>query len=370
MRTLTPNRRAPRNSRRTRAVASRSHGRRSARLHAVNPAPSKELPPLLSPILPKPSRRSLKASAVSVPRSEPALPAPVMTSDRGTRDGDMSLRLYLRDASETPLLSVQDEIELAGRIRRGDAEARERMIKANLRLVVKIAHDYDGMGMPILDLINEGNIGLMRAVERFDPRKGAKLSTYAAWWIKQSIKRALANQGKTIRIPVHLVDRIAKMRRVAMQLHEELGREPTDLELAETMGMTRKRVSELWQASWRPISLDQSIGENEDDTKLAEIVRDEQMPDAFHELDEKNSHAMIREFVQCLDKREETIIRYRFGLDGGPERTLEQVGQRFGVTRERIRQIQNVALTKLKKFIEKRERVMDPNLELAEVGSN
>jgi len=282
----------------------------------------------------------------------------------------MSLRLYLRDASATPLLSIEEEVELAKRIRRGDNDAREHMIKANLRLVVKIAHDYDGMGMPILDLINEGNIGLMRAVERFDPRKGAKLSTYAAWWIKQSIKRALANQGKTIRIPVHLVDRIAKMRRVAMQLQEELGREPTDTELAETMGMTRRRVSELWQASWRPLSLDQSLGENEDDTKLGEVVRDEQMPDAYHELEEKTVHEMILEFVHNLDQREETIIRYRFGLDGGPERTLEEVGQHFGVTRERIRQIQNAALSKLKKFIEKRERVMDPSTEAPALAMN
>lgn len=284
--------------------------------------------------------------------------------------GEMSLRLYLRDASATPLLTIEEEVELARRIRQGDGDAREHMIKANLRLVVKIAHDYDGLGMPILDLINEGNIGLMRAVERFDPRKGAKLSTYAAWWIKQSIKRALANQGKTIRIPVHLVDRIAKMRRVAMQLHEELGREPTDKELAETMGMTRRRVSELWQASWRPISLDQTIGDTDDDTRLAEVVRDEQTQDAYHELEEKTVHAMIREFVHRLDRREETIIRYRFGLDGGPERTLEEVGQHFGVTRERIRQIQNTALSKLRKFIEKREKVQTPTAETAVLAMN
>jgi len=304
-----------------------------------------------------------------VPRA--ATPEPERAPERTMRDGgEMSLRLYLRDASETPLLTPAEEVVLARKIRRGDAGAREHMIKANLRLVVKIAHDYDGMGMPILDLINEGNIGLMRAVERFDPRKGAKLSTYAAWWIKQSIKRALANQGKTIRIPVHLVDRIAKMRRVSMQLHEELGREPTDKELADVMGMTRRRVTELLQASWRPASLDQSIGENDDDTKLAEIVRDEQMHDAYQDLEEKTVHAMIREFVHRLDKREETIIRYRFGLDGGPERTLEEVGVHFGVTRERIRQIQNVALNKLRKFIEKRERVHDPRLEMAALAEN
>lgn len=361
MRTLTSSRCERRNSRRSRGTATQSHAPRSNRGPASNHSPI---------IVPRLNTGALDVSspAVAVPRTGTS------TTDRATerfgRDGDTSLRLYLRDASETPLLTPAEEIVLAKRIRRGDTAAREHMIKANLRLVVKIAHDYDGMGMPILDLINEGNIGLMRAVERFDPRKGAKLSTYAAWWIKQSIKRALANQGKTIRIPVHLVDRIAKMRRVSMQLHEELGREPTDKELADVMGMTRRRVTELLQASWRPASLDQSIGENDDDTKLAEIVRDEQMHDAYQDLEEKTVHAMIREFVHRLDKREETIIRYRFGLDGGPERTLEEVGEHFGVTRERIRQIQNVALNKLRKFIEKRERVHDPRLEVPALADN
>jgi len=249
---------------------------------------------------------------------------------------------------------------LARLIRKGDGAARERMIKANLRLVVKIAHDYDGMGLPLLDMINEGNMGLMRAVERFDPRKGAKLSTYAAWWIKQSIKRAIANQGKTIRVPVHLVDRIAKMRRVSLQLQEELGREPSDKELAEAMGMTRRRVTELWAASHRPTSLDAPMGED-DDTTFAEKVRDDNMLTADNDVIRKQTHDMLREFVTQLDAREETIIRYRFGLDGGPERTLEEVGVRFGVTRERIRQIQNVALGKLKKWIERQEAERAPS---------
>jgi len=274
----------------------------------------------------------------------------------------MNLRLYLREISETPLITVQEEVVLARRIRKGDNAAREHMIKANLRLVVKIAHDYDGMGLPLLDMINEGNMGLMRAVERFDPRKGAKLSTYAAWWIKQSIKRAIANQGKTIRVPVHLVDRIAKMRRVAMQLQEELGREPSDQELADAMGMTRRRVTELWAASHRPTSLDAPIGED-DDATFAEKVRDEHMLTADADVIQRQTHKMLREFVNQLDQREETIIRYRFGLDGGPERTLEEVGVKFGVTRERIRQIQNTALSKLRKWIERREaeRLPDPD---------
>lgn len=311
-------------------------------------------------------RRHIPGSApgptLMVPREGvvPPPPQPAAVAGSLSRDGDMNLRLYLREISETALLTIQDEIVLAKLIRKGDNAAREQMIKANLRLVVKIAHDYDGMGLPLLDMINEGNMGLMRAVERFDPRKGAKLSTYAAWWIKQSIKRAIANQGKTIRVPVHLVDRIAKMRRVSLQLQEELGREPTDKELAESMGMTRRRVTELWAASHRPTSLDAPMGED-DETTFAEKVRDETMLTADSDVIRKQTHNMLREFVTHLDPREETIIRYRFGLDGGPERTLEEVGVRFGVTRERIRQIQNVALAKLKKWIERQEAERGPS---------
>lgn len=299
---------------------------------------------------------------IEVPRVE--LPSPEAVMERLGRDGDHSLRLYLREAGETPLLTPAEEISLAERIRHGDAAAREQMIKANLRLVVKIARDYDNLGMPLLDLINEGNIGLMKAVERFDPSRGAKLSTYAAWWIKQSVKRALANQGKTIRLPVHLVDLLARMRRAAVLLHEELGRDPTDLELAQALGMKRARVTELWEASRRPASLDATIGEGEDDTRLGELVPDEQMTTAYEQLDEGATHSMVREFIGRLDKRESVILRYRFGLDGGAERTLEEVGSYFGVTRERIRQIQNVALRKLRKLIEKREKMIDPRFQL------
>jgi RNA polymerase primary sigma factor len=286
---------------------------------------------------------------------------PSVTVARASSGGDFALRMYLREISETPLLTVEQEVELAALIQNGDAAARDRMIRANLRLVVKIAHDYEGMGLPLLDMINEGNMGLMRAVQRFDPAKGAKLSTYAAWWIKQSIKRAIANQGRTIRVPVHLVDRIAKIKRVALQLREEFGREPTDAEVAESMGMTRRRVTELLEASQRTSSLDAPMGED-DDATFAERVRDEAMLTADEAMGERQSHAMIREFVEQLDGREQTILRYRFGLDGGGEKTLEQVGQEFGVTRERIRQIQNGAMLKLRRWIEKREAVMDPEL--------
>jgi RNA polymerase primary sigma factor len=322
-----------------------------------------EVPPPLNPVAPPVPEPlpEIEPAIAEVPRLD-ATPAPPREMRTMARDGDFSLRMYLREISETPLLTPEEEVQLAGRIQRGDAEAREHMIKANLRLVVKIAKDFDGMGLPLLDMINEGNMGLMRAVERFDPTKGAKLSTYAAWWIKQSIKRGLANQGKTIRLPVHLVDRVSKIRRTAMKLHEELEREPTDAEVAEVLGMTAERVTELIQASYRPASLDAPLGDD-DDTRVADIVKDENATTAYQDLEATTRQDLVRELVDELDPRELTIISYRFGLDGGPERTLEEVGQKFGVTRERIRQIQNVALNKLRKKIEKREAVRDPEFD-------
>jgi RNA polymerase primary sigma factor len=274
--------------------------------------------------------------------------------DRGGYDGDTAIKLYLREIGQVKLLTPQEEVELAAKIKKGDKKAREQMIKANLRLVVKIARDYEGLGLPLLDLISEGNIGLMKAVERFDPAKGGKLSTYGAWWIKQSIKRALANQSKTIRLPVHLVDRISRMRRIAMKLHEVLGREPTDEELGEELGMTASRVSQLRTAAIRPASLDAPIGDD-DSNNFAEVVQDENAETPYQLLEDKTVTAMLQEMVTKLDPREATILRYRFGLDGGTEKTLEEVGQKFGVTRERVRQIQNIALNKLRKMIEKLE---------------
>jgi RNA polymerase primary sigma factor len=279
---------------------------------------------------------------------------PVETG-RGTYDGDTAIKLYLREVGQVKLLTPAEEIALAARIKKGDKRAREHMINANQRLVVKIARDYEGIGLPLLDLISEGNIGLMKAVERFDPAKGGKLSTYASWWIKQSIKRALANQSKTIRLPVHLVDKISKMRRTAMKLQEVFAREPTDEELAEEMQTTPARVAAMRMASIRPTSLDAPIGDD-DSNSYSEIVQDENAIDPYENLEDKTVNGMLEEMVTKLDSREATILRFRFGLDGGNEKTLEEVGEKFGVTRERVRQIQNIALRKLRKMIEKFER--------------
>jgi RNA polymerase primary sigma factor len=288
---------------------------------------------------------------VVVREPEDAHPKP---RDRSAYDGDTAIKLYLREIGQVKLLTPQEEIELAARIKKGDKKAREQMIKANLRLVVKIARDYEGIGLPLLDLISEGNIGLMKAVERFDPAKGGKLSTYGSWWIKQSIKRALANQSKTIRLPVHLVDKISKMRRTAMRLQEEFGREPTDEELGEELGITAARVAQMRMAAIRPASLDAPIGD-EDSNNFAEVVQDESADTPYEQLEEKTVTRMLQEMVKTLDPREATILRARFGLDGGAQKTLEEVGQKFGVTRERVRQIQNIALKKLRKMIEKME---------------
>ena len=267
---------------------------------------------------------------------------------------DGGIKIYLREIGKTDLLTPEQEVELAERIKKGDPEARSHMIRANLRLVVKIAQDYANYGLPLLDLISEGNIGLMKAVERFDPNKGGKLSTYAAWWIKQSIKRALANQSKTIRLPVHMVDKISKMRRVAMAMSEELGREPTDDELSEEIGIDRAKLSQLKVASMRPASLDAPISED-DSTEFGEIVGDETAQTPFEMLSHKNMHGQLDGLLTVLDERERKIIDARFGLNGQKARTLEEVGQEFGVTRERIRQLQNIALRKLRRALQKKE---------------
>ena len=267
-----------------------------------------------------------------------------------------SLKLYLREISKTPLLTAEEELVLSERIKKGDPEARSHMIRANLRLVVKIAHDYANYGMPVTDLISEGNIGLMKAVERFDPEKGGRLSTYAAWWIKQSIKRALANQSKTIRLPVHMVDKIAKIRRIATMLTEVMGREPTDEELADEIGVPRRKLAMLRRASYRPTSLDSPINEGEA-TEYGEVISDERAVNPLEMLSGKSLRGELDGLLLVLDERERRIIDERFGLDGSQALTLEEVGREFGMTRERIRQLQNIALTKMRRALSKKENL-------------
>jgi RNA polymerase primary sigma factor len=275
-------------------------------------------------------------------------------------ESDNSLRLYLREIAKTDLITPEQEVELAARIKKGDKEARSHMIRANLRLVVKIAQDYSNYGLPLADLISEGNIGLMKAVERFDPNKGGKLSTYGSWWIKQSIKRALANQSKTIRLPVHMVDKIARMRRISTLLSESLGREPTQDELAEELGIPLRKVAHLQRASMRPTSLNAPVHEDES-SEFSDLIGDEHAVNPFEALDSKNMHGELDELLDTLDEREHRIIDARFGLDGKSPMTLEEVGLEFGVTRERIRQLQSIALEKMRKALHRKEQPM-PNL--------
>ena len=266
-----------------------------------------------------------------------------------------TIKLYLQEIGKTPLLKPSEEVELAALIQQGSAQARERMIKANLRLVVKIAHDYANFGLPLLDLISEGNIGLVKAVERFDPSKGGKLSTYAAWWIKQSIKRALANQSKTIRLPVHLVDKIARMRRITSELEEALGRLPADEEIAYEMEMTVNKIAHLKSVSVRPASLNAPVTEDEG-TEFGDLIGDETSIDPLDNLQSKNVLEDLGRLIEELDPREAEIIRLRFGLDGDKGQTLEEVGGLFGITRERVRQLQNMALTRMRKALIANER--------------
>jgi RNA polymerase primary sigma factor len=265
------------------------------------------------------------------------------------------LQLYLREIGKTPLLTVAEEVALARRIRRGDKPARDQMIKANLRLVVRIALSYQDFGLPLLDLISEGNIGLIKAVERFDPRKGGKLSTYGAWWIKQSIRRALANQSKTIRLPVHVVDKISRLRRTTQALTDELGREPSIEELAMELGLSAEKVAHLKSVSVHATSLDAPIGADGDSGTFGEIVADENAISPFENVRARNLESDLASMLNSLEKREADILRMRFGLECHDTLTLEELGAKFKVTRERVRQLQNMALKKIRKLMVRNE---------------
>jgi RNA polymerase primary sigma factor len=284
----------------------------------------------------------------------PALPSEV---ERESYDENSGLTLYLQEVGRTPLLTPLEEIHLAKRIKRGDAKAREHMIKANLRLVVKIARGYEGYGLPLLDLINEGNIGLMKGVQRFNPAKGAKFSTYGAWWIKQSIRRALANQSKTIRLPVHVVDKISHIRRAASKLQEVLGVEPDDEQIADELGLSTARVRQYRAAATAPMSLDTPLGEDSDN-RISDIIPDERAGNPFEAVAGRGDVRVLREVLTRLPPRESAILALRFNLNGkaSQDATLEDVGKKFGVTRERIRQIQESTLRKLRKMIEKLDK--------------
>jgi RNA polymerase primary sigma factor len=288
--------------------------------------------------------------------SESTLAESVSEIDETSADSPRSdmFQIYLREIGQVKLLTREEEIALAERIQRGDKEAREQMIKANLRLVVRIARDYEGLGVPLLDLISEGNIGLMKGIERFQPTKGAKLSTYVAWWIKQSIKRALSNQSKTIRLPVHVTHKVSHIRRAAIKLRETLAREATDEELADDLELNPRRIRQYREASRAPICLDSPIN-GDDSMTLSESVADENGAAPFDELVQDNDNDMVHQVLATLDEREARILAMRFGLDDGRPKTLERVAEKFGVTRERIRQIQEQALEKMRERIEKRD---------------
>jgi len=266
-----------------------------------------------------------------------------------------SLQSYLQAIGQVALLTREEEVTLARKIQKGNKKARAQMIQANLRLVVKIAKDYAGYGLPLADLISEGNLGLIRAVEKFDPTKGTKFSTYASWWIKQSVRRALANQSKTIRLPVHVVDKLNRINRIHSQLTEELGREPDEHELSEELDISSGKISMLRQAAQQTLSLDRPINEDEN-ASLGEIIGDESAVDPLDFISEENMNDTVRAAMSTLNDRELAILRLRFGLDGEEEETLAEIGKRFNVTRERIRQLQNGALSKLKKSIQKKEK--------------
>lgn len=260
---------------------------------------------------------------------------------------DDPVRMYLKEIGKIPLLSADEEIELAKRMEKGDPEAKRRLAEANLRLVVSIAKRYVGRGMLFLDLIQEGNLGLIKAVEKFDYKKGYKFSTYATWWIRQAITRAIADQARTIRIPVHMVETINKLIRVSRQLLQELGREPLPEEIAKEMNMPVEKVREIMKISQEPVSLETPIGE-EEDSHLGDFIPDEEAPAPAESAAFTLLKEQLMEVLDTLTPREEKVLRLRFGLDDGRARTLEEVGKEFNVTRERIRQIEAKALRKLR----------------------
>jgi RNA polymerase primary sigma factor len=314
---------------------------------AAKPAlpPKKPAPPASAPA-PAPDK--------DTDPTEPGLPWEELSTEERS-----PIRYYLDQIGKTPLLSLEEETALARRVLKGDEAARQKMIQSNLRLVVRIAKDYDNFGLSLMDLISEGNFGLIKAVERFDPDKGGKLSTYASWWIKQAIKRALASNGKTIRLPVHMVDRIAQMRRITARLTTELGREPHNDEIALAMEIPLAKVVHMKSIANRAASLDQPVGE-EGDATLGDLVKDDSERTPFETLRGKSDNAEIAEMLGALEPREAEILTHRFGLNGESPLTLEEVGERFKLTRERVRQLQQSALMQLRRIMTERQKLLTP----------
>jgi RNA polymerase primary sigma factor len=271
-------------------------------------------------------------------------------------DADPCFQHYVRQIVRYPLLTRSEETALAKKVLKGNKSAKERMINSNLRLVVRIAKSFANMGVPLMDLISEGNIGLMKAVERYDPSRGGKFSTYGVWWIRQAVQRALSDQGRTIRLPVHLVDKIGKLRRIGANLSSELGREATDMEIAEEMGLEAAKIQLLKQASSRPASLDAPIG-GDDGGLLGDLIGDASAEDPYECMSEKSGRAELSEMIQLLNERERAIITARFGLEGKDSLTLKEVGERFSVSRERIRQIEREAISKMRRGYALREKL-------------
>ena len=317
--------------------------------------------PELPPKKPAPPEAKVRPTPTPTPTpdsetdpTEPGLPWEELSTEERS-----PIRYYLDQIGKTPLLTLEQETALARRVLKGDEAARQKMIQSNLRLVVRIAKDYDNFGLSLMDLISEGNFGLIKAVERFDPDKGGKLSTYASWWIKQAIKRALASNGKTIRLPVHMVDRIAQMRRVTNQLAAELGREPHNDEIAMAMEIPLAKVVHMKSVANRAASLDQPVGE-EGDATLGDLVKDESERTPFETLRGKSDNDEIATMLAALEPREAEILTHRFGLNGESPLTLEEVGERFKLTRERVRQLQQSALMQLRRIMTERQKLLTP----------
>jgi len=325
---------------------------------AVKPPAVKSAPAPATPRpvpAPRPTPPPVATSAdVELDPTEPGLPWEELSTEERS-----PIRYYLDQIGKTPLLTLEEETALARRVLKGDEAARQKMIQSNLRLVVRIAKDYDNFGLSLMDLISEGNFGLIKAVERFDPDKGGKLSTYASWWIKQAIKRALATSGKTIRLPVHMVDRIAQMRRITARLAAELGREPHNEEIAQAMEIPLAKVVHMKSVANRAASLDQPVGE-EGDATLGDLVKDESERTPFETLRGKSDNDEVAEMLAALDPREAEILVRRFGLDGESPLTLEEVGERFKLTRERVRQLQQSALMQLRRIMTERQKLLTP----------